>query len=175
MGSNRASSPVVPLLFQNCLTSSLGMPILRSGTTTEQRRRVWEKRFSATLSVTGRTAWAVIFPSSSSGRSKYGRFLGYEPARGSERPDETEANDLKDQLNQLLADESFWSLPAKAEAGAAAPPNRGNFSITVWSQSRTISSNPRVNHSSADIQGLRLSTGSASERLGPARRHCCVS
>lgn len=30
--------------------------------------------------------------------------------------DEAEANDLKDQLNQLLADESFWSLPAKAEA-----------------------------------------------------------
>lgn len=41
---------------------------------------------------------------------------GLRVRQGLGTPDETEANELKDQLNQLLADESFWSLPAKAEA-----------------------------------------------------------
>jgi len=75
-----------------------------------------EKRFSATLSRSqGRSAWAVIFRHPVRVDPNTGK-PGLRVRQGLGTPDETEANDLKDQLNQLLADESFWSLPAKAEA-----------------------------------------------------------
>ena len=75
-----------------------------------------EKRFTASLSRSqGRSAWAVIFrhpvridPNTGKGGLRVRQGLG--------TPDEAEANELKDQLNQLLADDAFWSLPAKAEA-----------------------------------------------------------
>ncbi|MCE5292894.1 MAG: hypothetical protein LLG14_27170 [Nocardiaceae bacterium] len=74
------------------------------------------KRFVASLSRSqGRNAWAVIFrhpirvdPNTGNGGLRVRQGLG--------TADEAEASDLKEQLNQLLADETFWSLPARAEA-----------------------------------------------------------
>ncbi len=75
-----------------------------------------EKRFSATLSRSqGRSAWAVIFRHPVRVDPNTGK-PGLRVRQGLGTYDEAEAGDLKDQLNQLLADESFWSLPAKAEA-----------------------------------------------------------
>ena len=75
-----------------------------------------EKRFVATLSRSqGRSAWAVIFRHPVRVDPNTGK-PGLRVRQGLGTSDEAEANDLKDQLNQLLADESFWSLPAKAEA-----------------------------------------------------------
>ncbi|MDA8327501.1 MAG: hypothetical protein M0Z83_00850 [Betaproteobacteria bacterium] len=75
-----------------------------------------EKRFSATLSRSqGRSAWAVIFRHPVRVDLNTGK-PGLRVRQGLGTPDEAEANELKDQLNQLLADETFWSLPAKAEA-----------------------------------------------------------
>lgn len=75
-----------------------------------------EKRFVATLSRSqGRNAWAVIFRhpvriDQSSGKP------GLRVRQGLGTSDETEANALKDQLNQLLAEERYWNLPARSEA-----------------------------------------------------------
>lgn len=75
-----------------------------------------EKRFVATLSRSqGRSAWAVIFRHPVRVDPNSGK-PGLRVRQGLGTPDESEANELKDQLNQLLADEAFWSLPAKAEA-----------------------------------------------------------
>ena len=75
-----------------------------------------EKRFMATLSRSqGRSAWAVIFRHPVRVDPNTGK-PGLRVRQGLGTSDETEANDLKDQLNQLLAEESFWSLPARAEA-----------------------------------------------------------
>ena len=75
-----------------------------------------EKRFSATLSRSqGRSAWAVIFRHPVRVDPNTGR-PGLRVRQGLGTSNEAEANELKDQLNQLLADESFWSLSAKAEA-----------------------------------------------------------
>ncbi|MFN8992989.1 MAG: Rab family GTPase, partial [Pseudomonadota bacterium] len=41
---------------------------------------------------------------------------GLRVRQGLGTSDEAEASELKEQLNQLLADEAFWSLPARAEA-----------------------------------------------------------
>ncbi|WP_260433572.1 hypothetical protein [Burkholderia sp. Bp8998] len=41
---------------------------------------------------------------------------GLRVRQGLGTSEETEANDLKEQLNQLLAEGAFWSLPARAEA-----------------------------------------------------------
>lgn len=74
------------------------------------------KRFVATLSRSqGRSAWAVIFRHPVRVDPNTGK-PGLRVRQGLGTPDEIEANDLKEQLNKLLADESFWSLPAKAEA-----------------------------------------------------------
>lgn len=76
-----------------------------------------EKRFTATLSRSkGRSHWAVIFRHPGRIDPNTGQ-VGRRVRQGLGTPDEAEANELKDQLNQLLADETFWSLPAKAEAG----------------------------------------------------------
>lgn len=75
-----------------------------------------DKRFTATLSRSqGRSAWAVIFrhpvrPDPNTGKP------GLRVRQGLGTSDDAEANELKDQLNQLLADEAYWSLPARPEA-----------------------------------------------------------
>ncbi|MEZ0324284.1 MAG: hypothetical protein ACAH95_00100 [Fimbriimonas sp.] len=75
-----------------------------------------EKRFMATLSRSqGRSAWAVIFRHPVRIDPNTGK-AGLRVRQGLGTADDAEANDLKDQLNQLLAEESFWSLAAKAEA-----------------------------------------------------------
>lgn len=75
-----------------------------------------EKRFVATLSRSqGRSAWAVIFRHPVRVDPNTGK-PGLRVRQGLGTSDEAEANDLKDQLNQLLAEESFWSLSARAEA-----------------------------------------------------------
>ncbi|MCM2480269.1 Rab family GTPase, partial [Serpentinimonas maccroryi] len=75
-----------------------------------------EKRFVSTLSRSqGRSAWAVIFRHPVRVDPNTGK-PGLRVRQGLGTSEEAEANDLKDQLNQLLAEESFWSLPARAEA-----------------------------------------------------------
>jgi hypothetical protein len=75
-----------------------------------------EKRFTATLSRSqGRSAWAVIFRHPVRVDPNTGK-PGLRVRQGLGTSEESEANDLKDQLNRLLADEVFWSLPARAEA-----------------------------------------------------------
>ncbi|MER0203042.1 MAG: hypothetical protein DU480_04115 [Nitrosomonas sp.] len=75
-----------------------------------------EKRFVATLSRSqGRSAWAVIFRHPIRVDPNTGK-PGLRVRQGLGTSDEAEANNLKDQLNQLLAEETFWSLPARAEA-----------------------------------------------------------
>lgn len=75
-----------------------------------------EKRFVATLSRSqGRSAWAVIFRHPVRVDPNTGK-PGVRVRQGLGTPDEAEANELKDQLNLLLADDAFWSLSAKAEA-----------------------------------------------------------
>lgn len=75
-----------------------------------------EKRFLASLSRSqGRSAWAVIFRHPVRVDQNTGK-PGLRVRQGLGTSDEEEANDLKEQLNHLLAEESFWSLPARAEA-----------------------------------------------------------
>lgn len=75
-----------------------------------------KKRFVATLSRSqGRSAWAVIFRHPVRVDPNTGK-PGLRVRQGLGTSDDAEANGLKDQLNELLAEEGFWSLPAKAEA-----------------------------------------------------------
>lgn len=75
-----------------------------------------EKRYVATLSRSqGRSAWAVIFRHPVRVDPNTGK-SGLRVRQGLGTSDDAEADDLKEQLNQLLGDESYWSLPAKAEA-----------------------------------------------------------
>jgi len=75
-----------------------------------------EKRFAASLSRSqGRSAWAVIFRHPVRVDPNTGK-VGLRVRQGLGTPDDAEASTLKDQLNELLADEAFWSLPARAEA-----------------------------------------------------------
>jgi energy-coupling factor transporter ATP-binding protein EcfA2 len=75
-----------------------------------------EKRFTASLSRSqGRNAWAVIFRHPVRVDVNTGK-AGLRVRQGLGTPDEAEATEFKTQLNQLLAEEAFWSLPAKAEA-----------------------------------------------------------
>ena len=75
-----------------------------------------EKRFAATLSRSqGRSAWAVIFRHPARIDTNTGK-TGLRVRQGLGTSDEAQANELKDQLNQLMSDEAFWSLQAKAEA-----------------------------------------------------------
>lgn len=75
-----------------------------------------EKRFLATLSRSqGRSAWAVIFRHPVRVDLNTGK-PGLRVRQGLGTSDEVEANELKDQLNQLLAEDGFWSLQAKAES-----------------------------------------------------------
>ena len=75
-----------------------------------------EKRFLATLSRSqGRNAWAVIFRHPVRIDPNTGK-PGLRVRQGLGTSDESQAAELKDHLNQLLADETFWSLPARTEA-----------------------------------------------------------
>lgn len=75
-----------------------------------------EKRFLATLSQSqGRKAWAVIFRHPVRIDPNTGK-RGLRVRQGLGTSDEAEADELKEQLNHLLGDESYWSLPAKSEA-----------------------------------------------------------
>ncbi len=75
-----------------------------------------EKRFVAALSRSqGRNAWAVIFRHPVRINPNTGK-VGLRVRQGLGTVDEAEADQLKDQLSQLLADESYWNLSAKAEA-----------------------------------------------------------
>lgn len=75
-----------------------------------------EKRFVASLSRSqGRSAWAVIFRHPVRVDPNTGK-VGLRVRQGLGTSNEVEADDLKEQLNQLLAEEAFWSLPARAEA-----------------------------------------------------------
>lgn len=74
-----------------------------------------ERRYAATLSRSqGRNAWAVIFRHPARIDLNTGKPLRVRQGLGT--PVEEEANELKDQLNQMLSAEEFWSLAARAEA-----------------------------------------------------------
>jgi hypothetical protein len=75
-----------------------------------------EKRYTATLSRSqGRNAWAVIFRHPARIDPNSGK-PGLRVRQGLGTSVEEEANDLKEQLNQLLSAEEFWSLSARSEA-----------------------------------------------------------
>lgn len=75
-----------------------------------------EKRFAATLSRSqGRSAWAVIFRHPARIDPNTNK-PGLRVRMGLGTADEAEAGVLKEQLNQLLADEAFWNASAKSEA-----------------------------------------------------------
>lgn len=75
-----------------------------------------ERRFVASLSRSqGRSAWSVIFRHPVRVDPNTGK-AGLRVRQGLGTSDDSEASTLKEQLNQLLGDESFWSLPSRAEA-----------------------------------------------------------
>lgn len=75
-----------------------------------------EKRFVAALSRSqGRNAWAVIFRHPVRIDPNTGK-VGVRVRQGLGTADEGEADQLKEQLNQLLADESYWNPSARSEA-----------------------------------------------------------
>lgn len=75
-----------------------------------------EKRFVAALSRSqGRNAWAVIFRHPVRIDPNTGK-VGLRVRQGLGTTDEGEADQLKEQLNQLLADEAYWNLSARSDA-----------------------------------------------------------
>jgi hypothetical protein len=75
-----------------------------------------DKRFAASLSRSqGRSSWSVIFRHPVRVDPNTGK-PGLRVRQGLGTTDESEANELKEQLNQFLRDETYWSLPARAEA-----------------------------------------------------------
>lgn len=75
-----------------------------------------EKRFVAALSRSqGRNAWAVIFRHPVRIDPNTGK-VGLRVRQGLGTANEVEADQLKDQLNQLLGDESYWNMSAKSDA-----------------------------------------------------------
>ena len=77
-----------------------------------------EKRFLAALSRSqGRSAWAVIFRHPVRIDQNTGK-PGLRVRQGLGTSDEAEASELKEQLNQLMADEEFWSLGSRPQAEA---------------------------------------------------------
>jgi energy-coupling factor transporter ATP-binding protein EcfA2 len=75
-----------------------------------------DKRFNASLSRSqGRSAWAVIFRHPVRIDPNTGK-VGLRVRQGLGTTDEAVASALKEQLNELLANEAFWSLSARAEA-----------------------------------------------------------
>jgi len=75
-----------------------------------------EKRFLATLNRSqGRNAWAVIFRHPVRIDPNTG-IRGLRVRHGLGTADEAEADQLKNQLNQILGDESYWNISSKSEA-----------------------------------------------------------
>lgn len=75
-----------------------------------------EKRYQASLSRSqGRSAWAIIFRHPVRVDPSTGK-RGIRVRQGLGTPIEAEAEEMKEQLNVLLADEEFWNLSAKPEA-----------------------------------------------------------
>src|SRR3989304_63140 len=75
-----------------------------------------EKRFVAALSRSqGRNSWSVILRHPVRIDPNTGK-VGVRVRQGLGTADEREADQLKDQLNQLLAEESYWNLSAKSDA-----------------------------------------------------------
>lgn len=75
-----------------------------------------EKKFTAALSRSqGRSAWAVIFRHPVRVDLNTGK-NGLRVRQGLGTSNEVEANELKDQLNLMLGNETFWNLAAKSEA-----------------------------------------------------------
>lgn len=75
-----------------------------------------ERRYSATLSRSqGRTHWATIFRHPSRIDPKTGK-PGQRVRYGLSTDDEQQANVLLAQLNEILADDTFWSLSARPVA-----------------------------------------------------------
>ena len=74
-----------------------------------------EKKSIAALSRSqGRNSWAVIFRHPARKDPNTAAY-GLRVRQGLGTTNEAEANDLKDQLNQVLAEPTFWNLAAKAE------------------------------------------------------------
>lgn len=74
------------------------------------------KKFMAALSRSqGRSAWAVIFRHPVRVDLNTGK-AGLRVRQGLGTSNEVEADELKDELNQILGNESFWTLAAKSEA-----------------------------------------------------------
>src|SRR3990172_7538000 len=75
-----------------------------------------EKRFVAALSRSqGRNAWAVIFRHPVRIDPNTGK-AGLRVRQGLGTADQVEADQLKDQLNQLLGDELYWNMASKSDA-----------------------------------------------------------
>lgn len=75
-----------------------------------------ESRFVASLSRSqGRSAWAVIFRHPVRIDTNTGR-TGLRVRQGLGTADEVEAANLRDQLNELLSDESYWNYAARSDA-----------------------------------------------------------
>lgn len=80
-----------------------------------------EKKFVASLSRSqGRNAWAVIFRHPVRVDPNTGK-AGLRVRQGLGTSDAVEAEGLKDKLNQLLGDETYWNLSSKPEAEARFP------------------------------------------------------
>ena len=69
-----------------------------------------EKRFVAALSQSGSECVGRDISPSGAVDPNTGK-QGLRVRQGPRTSDEAEANELKDQLNQLLAHETFWSMP----------------------------------------------------------------
>jgi energy-coupling factor transporter ATP-binding protein EcfA2 len=75
-----------------------------------------ERRFVASLSRSqGRSAWAVIFRHPVRIDTNTGR-TGLRVRQGLGTADDLEAANLREQLNELLSDESYWNSSARSEA-----------------------------------------------------------
>src|SRR4029077_6884913 len=77
-----------------------------------------KQRYTASLSrnrTEGRSGWSVIFRHPARTDPNTGK-AGRRVRQGLGTDDEREATELKEGLDQLLADDSFWSLAAKPEA-----------------------------------------------------------
>lgn len=80
-----------------------------------------EKRFSASLSRSqGRNAWSVIFRHPGRIDRNTGK-PGLRVRQGLGTADESEARDLVERLNQLLADPTYWNASAKSVAESRFP------------------------------------------------------
>ena len=99
-------------VVQKGIDGKVRLPLSSARTTAEQRGLSMEKRFSASLSRSqGRNAWSVIFRHPGRIDRNTGK-PGLRVRQGLGTADESEARDLIEKLNQLLADPTFWTASA---------------------------------------------------------------